>query len=45
MNTDYARQTRRETRMETLREIVLGLLALGALISMLFFFMHIEKVV
>jgi membrane protein involved in colicin uptake len=43
MNTDYTRQTERETKMETLREIVIGLLALGALISILFFFMHIEK--
>ena len=44
MNTDYVTQTKRESKMEKIREAVIGLLALGALISVLFLFMHIEKV-
>jgi hypothetical protein len=42
MNTDYAQQTKRESKMEKIREAVIGLLALGALISVLFLFMHVE---
>ena len=43
MNTDYVTQTKKEEKMEIVREVVIGTVAFIMLVALVFFAFHLEN--